>query len=401
MPAVALVSVIVANAACTTPSPPLRIRLVALPPIVRPAAAVADSTPVVSLRVTVKVSGAPVLPVSDRTIVPRLASLPTPIVCAPGDASTGVPFTVTAICDGPAEPPRLSVALTVIVSDAVVALVSVNVVRSAFTCASVPLIVSVLPPPEATTEPPPPTAPVFPASTPLVSVSTAVKVSPIAVGDSARLITTTGLLWPSPTVVVAGAEMLKAPEAGVTLTAIDFGGAAALPKLSVAVTVIVSADVPASRLASVARSAFTCASVPPIVRLCEPLPLTPVPLADSAPAVSVTTTMKVSPLVVVLPVSDTLTPDTAVETPCATVADAGAAIEGVPFTVTATVCVPAVLPNPSVALTVRLSVPGVPLVSPRLASAVLTWVKVPVKLALVVPPPLTLAPPALLVVSRP
>ena len=78
-------------------------------------------------------------------------------------------MTVTAIDFWTALLPKLSLALTVIVSEAVEASSSVSVVRSAFTCASVPLIVSVLPPFDGVTVPPPPAAPVFAASTPWVS----------------------------------------------------------------------------------------------------------------------------------------------------------------------------------------------------------------------------------------
>ncbi len=58
---------------------------------------VAESSPLVSTSVTVKLSPV-VLPVSDRLTPEIAADRLTPMICAPGTAMTGGPFTVTAIC---------------------------------------------------------------------------------------------------------------------------------------------------------------------------------------------------------------------------------------------------------------------------------------------------------------
>ncbi len=65
------------------------------------------------------------------------------------------------------------------------------------------------------------------------------------------------------------------------------------------------------------------------VRLVVPEPLTPVPVAESSPLVSVSVTVKVSPLV--LPVSERLTPEIAVAWLWPTIAVVGAAITGGPL----------------------------------------------------------------------
>ena len=112
----------------------------------------------------------------------------------------GNPLTVTAIDAGLAVPPLLSLALTVIVSAAVDASVSVKVVRSALTSTRVPAIVNVVPPFDEVIVPPPPGAPVFAARTPLLSASTAVKISPDVLPSSAMLTPAIGPGWPTPTV---------------------------------------------------------------------------------------------------------------------------------------------------------------------------------------------------------
>src|SRR5256885_12732774 len=65
----------------------------------------------------------------------------------------------------------------------------------------------------------------------------------------------------------------------------------------------------------------------------EPVMVPPPPEADNRPLVSVSVTVKVSP--VVLPVSEMLTPDIASGLPTPTVVEAGAAMTGRPLTVTA------------------------------------------------------------------
>ena len=92
---------------------------------------------------------------------------------------------------------------------------------------------------------------------------------------------------------------------GVTVTAM-LCGAAATPKLSTALSVMVSDGVVLSVSDSVARSLFTVASDPVIVRLVVPEPVTPVPVAESRPFVSASVTVNVSP--VTLAISARLTP---------------------------------------------------------------------------------------------
>ena len=71
--------------------PELELDTVSPPPV-----AVADSTPVMSLSVAVKVSPV-VLPLSVTLTPVIISAWVIPIVCA-GVVSTGAPFTVTAIC---------------------------------------------------------------------------------------------------------------------------------------------------------------------------------------------------------------------------------------------------------------------------------------------------------------
>src|SRR5208282_453772 len=258
----------------------------------------ADSLPLASARVTVKLSLA-VLPLSER-LMPEIAlAWFCATVAEAGAAMTGSPLTVTAIVAAVALPPLLSLALSAIVSDGVVASVSVRVARSLSTCASEPVIVRLVVPDPDT---PVPVA----ASSPCVSARVAVKVSPLVVGDSAML---------TPAVAAAGAVIEGVPDCAVTLTAIDCG-AALLPKLSPALSVIVSAAVLASVSVRVPRSVLTCASEPVIDRLAVPDPDTPLPLADSLPLASARVTVKLS--LAVLPLSDRLTPEIALAWFCAT-----------------------------------------------------------------------------------
>jgi hypothetical protein len=142
-----------------------------------------------------------------------------------------------------------------------------------------------------------------------------------------------------------------------TETEIDFD-AAELPRLSVAFNVIVSgASVPSVSL-NVPSAAVTWPRVPEMVRF-RPGPdtLAPPPLlADSTPCVSDSVTENVSPAVV--PVSDRLTPAIVSGLATPTVTKAGAAITGRPFIVNPIEPGLATLPNPSVALSAIVSVPG-------------------------------------------
>src|SRR5208282_2840600 len=217
------------------------------------------------------------------------------------------------------------------------------------TCASEPVIVRLVVPDPDT---PVPVA----DNSPFVSARVAVNVSPLIVGDSAMLIPLIAPGCPTPTVAAAGAVIEGVPDCAVTLTAIDCG-AALLPKLSPALSVIVSAAVAASASVRVARSLLTCASEPVIERLVVPDPDTPLPLADSLPLASASVTVKLSPAV--SPLSDRLTPEIALAWFCAAVAVVGAAMTGSPLTVTAIVAAAALPPLLSLALSVivRLVVP--------------------------------------------
>ena len=76
----------------------------------------ADSNPLLSLSVTVKLSLPVVLPLSARLTPAIAVAVPSATVCAPGTAITGAPFTVTAIVAAVAPLPKLSLALSVMVS---------------------------------------------------------------------------------------------------------------------------------------------------------------------------------------------------------------------------------------------------------------------------------------------
>src|SRR5580658_1362397 len=302
--------------------------------------------------------------------------------------------TVTAINFWMALLPKLSPALTVIVSDAVEASSSVSVVRSASTCASVPVIVRVRPPFVGVTVPPPPEAPVFAASTPLVSVRTTLNVSPLVVvlPVSVMLTLAIAVAWLCATVAVVGAVITGRP---LTVIAVVVG-VATLPKLSVALTVMVSEPGVPSVSLSVPRAVLTCVSEPLIVTL-VPGPETLAPpalLADSTPCVSATVTVNVSPLVVVLPLSSRLPPGIEAALPTPIVSGVSAVITGRPLTVIAVVVGVATLPKLSVALTVMVSEPAVPSVSLSVPRAVLTALSDPEIVTSLLPLFATLAAPA-------
>ena len=129
----------------TSPKSPLIVKV--LPPLLdttesEPEIA-ADSVPAVSDTTTVKVSGDPGLPLSERLRLVRGSLLPTPVVSEVGTVSTGTLFTVTAIFFTAAEPPRLSVAFTVIVSEPADVSRSASVPSAVFTALSEPVIVRV------------------------------------------------------------------------------------------------------------------------------------------------------------------------------------------------------------------------------------------------------------------
>ena len=217
----------------TSPKSPLIVRV--LPPLLETTESEpetdAASVPAVSDTTTVKVSGDPGLPVSDTLRPARGLLLPTPVVSEVGTVSTGTLFTVTAMFFTGAEPPRLSVAFTVIVSEPADASRSASVASDAFTSVSDPLIVScVLPSARVTVSAPDCEA----LSAPLVSFSTTVNVSPASAPASLMLTPGTAAEWLTPTVRVVGAVIV-----GPLITVIGTSPAGALlPKLSVAVTAI-------------------------------------------------------------------------------------------------------------------------------------------------------------------
>ena len=133
-----------------------------------------------------------------------------------------------------------------------------------------------------------------------------------------------------------------------------------------------------------------------------PVPVTtavPVPLfAVNRFKVSATVTTKVS--LVVLPVSDRLTPPTGADTRSPSVVVTVtvavgwlAVITGAAFTVTAMVAGVAVLPLLSLAVRATVSVTSVVLLSVRLASSALTCARVPLIVSDLLFWPVTVAPP--------
>ena len=150
------------------------------------------------------------------------------------------------------------------------------------------------------------------------------KVSPASAPASETLTPGMAVAAPSATLAFAGAVMTGV-RPGV-VTAID-RGAPESPRLSLTLKAIVSGVVRSSVSVSVAKSAFTWASVPATTRCVVPAPETPAPFADSSPKESLTTTVKVSPAIA--PVSVMPTPAIAVATPSATLAFAGAVMTGV------------------------------------------------------------------------
>ena len=92
-----------------------------------------------STSVTVNVS-LPVAPASARLTPVIAVSWLMPSVCAPGTVITGVTLAVTATVAGVAALPKLSLAVSVIVSGPAELSVSFSVPRSAFTWLSVPVM---------------------------------------------------------------------------------------------------------------------------------------------------------------------------------------------------------------------------------------------------------------------
>src|SRR5665213_2605144 len=176
----------------------------------------------------------------------------------------------------------------------------------------------------------------------------------------------------------------------VVVTAIDLF-AATSPKLSVAPRLMVSDPVVASVSFRVARSALTTAREPVIVRPVVPEPLTPVPVADKRPLVSVSVVVNFSPLVE--PLSERLTPEMAFGWMSAMVTLVGAATAGTGLMVTA---MAAGAPTPvrlSDEVMVMVSTPLTGSVSLRVARSALTCATVPVIERLTVPEPVIVPDP--------
>ena len=106
-----------------------------------------------------------------------------------------------------------------------------------------PTIDKVLPPFDGVIVPPPPAAPVCAANTPLVSVGTALKLSPLVVGVSEMLTPAIAPACPTPTVAEEGAAIDSVPE-GCTTSAVLIAVAVAMPgRSSVNMTVTLSCPV--------------------------------------------------------------------------------------------------------------------------------------------------------------
>ena len=256
---------------------------------------VALRRPLASLRLTVKVSPLPAWPISDSLIPAMPAAWPTPMTLGPGMPITG-PSVVTAMLPGAAESPRLSLAFRMMASLAGAFSCTARVARSAFTCASEPLMVSALVPEPLTPVP-------LAVSRPEASDRVTVKVSPEVLPLSDRLTPEMAVALPSGAAAMAGLAITGAP---LVVTAM-LAGAAALPRLSETAIWMLSEPAVGVWSVSVARSAFTWAREPVIVRVVVPEPETPVPVAESRPLASLRVAVKVSPADV-LPDSEMLTP---------------------------------------------------------------------------------------------
>ena len=399
-PAVESVSDSVPNTLSTTKSELWIVTLfVPFPVIVPPKLLLIVSRPWVSVRVTVNVSGEPVLPVSD-TLTPDIAVAPdNATVCGPGTAITGWAFTVTGTVCCVATLPKLSVAVSVRVSDAGPATgsLSFSTANVLSTSNRLPLIVSVLPPllatdvavPEATAD-----------STPMVSEIVTVNDSGADVLPvSLTLMPDSGLVWPTPTVSLVGTLIT-----GIlfTATAMFFTGAVP-PMLSLALTVMVSLGADASVSVSDASVVFTSVRDPAMVSLVPPLAEVTVAVPDavaaSTPFASFSTTVNVSPARA--PGSATLMPPIAPVLLTPTVAFVGAAMVGPFTTVTGMFPGVALLPKLSEAVTAIGSDPVVPLLSDNVPSAASTALWEPLTTTLFDPLLVTKAPPGVPIVSTP
>ena len=223
-------------------------------------------------------------------------------------------------------------------------------------------------------------------STPLVSFSTTVNVSPASAPASLMLTPVTAAEWLTPTVRVVGAVIV-----GPLITVIPTSPAGALlPKLSERVTAIWSDPVTVLSSLMVPSAALTCVRVPVSVTLVVPPPDTPAPFAlptDKSPLVSLKETVNCSPVVFPdSPIEPILTATTLLAVMvCAPSRNSS----GLLFTVTAISCWLALAPRLSLALTVMVSAAVLKSVSVSVSSVALTAVNEPEICSELVPEPLT------------
>src|SRR5665213_665543 len=215
------------------------------------------------------------------------------MVTLAGAAITGRPLTVTATVLAAAALPKLSVAWAAMVSLPAVPSVSERLARSVLRVFSeTPLTVMLVP---AALKP-------VADKTPWVSLTVAEKVSGAAVLPVSETLTPPiAVALPTPMILAPGTAINGRP---LTVTATVLA-AAALPKLSVAWTVMVSLPAVPSVSERLARSVLSWVREMPLTVMLVPAALKPV--ADKTPWVSLTVAEKVSGAAV-LPVSETLTP---------------------------------------------------------------------------------------------
>ena len=291
-------------------------------PVPLPAAPVAFSAPPASVTVTVKLSPV-VLPTSATLTPARAVACPASPCAEAGAVSVGRPLAVTATW---ALAVLLAASVTVSFSVSVAPAgvkVSVSSARSAFTCASVPVMFTAWAP--AFTAPAP-----WAVSVPTLSVTATLKMAPAAAPASVTAMPGKVVATLSSVCTEAGAVIPGRPSTfSVVLPEVM------PPRLSFTPKLTVSAPPAAGVSFSVARSAFTVASEPVITSEEVPLPLIEpaAPVAVSAPPASPTVTVKVSPALALLLASATLTVAMAVATPCAPDSEAGMPLStGAPFT---------------------------------------------------------------------
>ena len=155
------------------------------------------------------------------------------------------------------------------------------------------------------------------------------------------------------------------------------------PRPSLVSTLTVSLTLPVKL--SVARSAFTCARVPAILSCVVPEPITPRPVADSSPVVSLSTTVTVSPALTAS-ASATLIPPIGAASPACALAAPGAVVTTGALMLTAMVLL-LLAPRMSVVTTLIVSLPNVVSRKLSVASSAFTCARVPEMVSCVVPTP--------------